>query len=384
MTTTAIQSPKRGAIPSPRSVLAAATPHVAIAAAPPNYLVKPQQISMWGNDVHGDCVTAEEAFAKACNKPEIFIADAEVITWATQHGVLEGAYLTQVMQFMQSDGFRQNGSIDDDGPYFSVNWTDPAILQSAISTGPVKIGVAANQLETAWHSTGGHTGWFGTGFQRDTAEDHCVSLCGYGTLAWLAQQLGVQVPSGLNGSQQGYALFTWNSIGIIDVPSMVAITEEAWLRKPTTVIVMASATIAWGNSLQYDTGGPNAVALDDNGNAVEVHVGTNRLFYRVGKVDFASHTIAWGNSFQYDTGGPNAVALDNSGNAVEVHVGTNRLFYRVGKVDSANRTIAWGNSFQYDTGGPNAVALDNNGNAVDVHVGTNRLFYRVGKVNFAN
>jgi hypothetical protein len=41
-------------------------------------------------------------------------------------------------------------------------------------------------------------------------------------------------------------------------------------------------TFVWGPSIQYDTGGPNAVALDDHGNAVEVHVGTNRLFYRVG------------------------------------------------------------------------------------------------------
>jgi hypothetical protein len=37
-----------------------------------------------------------------------------------------------------------------------------------------------------------------------------------------------------------------------------------------------------GPSTQYDTGGHNAVALDDQSNAVEVHVGTNRLFYYVG------------------------------------------------------------------------------------------------------
>ena len=76
-----VQSPKRGAIPSPRSTLAAAVPHVARIGAPPNFIAKPQDISMWGNDVHGDCVTAEEAFAKACNNPEIFISDAEVIAW---------------------------------------------------------------------------------------------------------------------------------------------------------------------------------------------------------------------------------------------------------------------------------------------------------------
>jgi hypothetical protein len=67
------QSPKRGAIPSPRSTLAAATPHVATIGLPANFMMKPQRISMWGNDVHGDCVTAEEAFAKACHQPEIFI-----------------------------------------------------------------------------------------------------------------------------------------------------------------------------------------------------------------------------------------------------------------------------------------------------------------------
>ncbi|HME48301.1 hypothetical protein [Mycobacterium sp.] len=228
-------TPKRGAMPSPRSALAAASPHVPPTAPPPNSITAPGQVSFWGNDVHGDCVTAEEAFAKACNNPEIFIPDSEVITWATNHNVLEGAQLTAVLQFMETDGFSQNGSVYDDGPYLSVDWTNSTTLQSAISIGPVKIGIAADQIQTAWESTEGKTGWFATGFQTDSNLDHCVSLCGYGTLAWLAQQLNVQVPSGIDGTDQGYAMFTWNSIGIIDVPSMLAITEEAWLRNPTTV-----------------------------------------------------------------------------------------------------------------------------------------------------
>ena len=89
------QSPKRGAIPSPRSELASATPHAVVIGAPPNFITVPAHISMWGNDVHGDCVTAEEAFAKACNSPEIFIPESDVISWATRHGVLEGAGITQ-------------------------------------------------------------------------------------------------------------------------------------------------------------------------------------------------------------------------------------------------------------------------------------------------
>jgi hypothetical protein len=215
--------------------LAAATPHTSLVGAPPNFLTIPRQLSSWGNFDHGDCVTAEEAFAKACHQPEILISDQEVIRWAAKHGVLEGAYLHQVMQWMQRDGFHQGEHAFDDGQIYSVDWTNASVLNSAISKGPVKVGVAATQLETAWRTTNGQTGWFGLAFQNDHAEDHCVSLCGYGPLAWLAGQLKVAVPAGTDGTKLGYAMFTWNSIGIVDQRSMIAITHEAWLRDPTTV-----------------------------------------------------------------------------------------------------------------------------------------------------
>lgn len=89
-----LPTPKRGALPTPRSLLASATPHAALVGAPPNHIIIPPKLSIWGNDYHGDCVTAEEAFAKACYNGEIFISDQEVIGWATQHGVLEGAVST--------------------------------------------------------------------------------------------------------------------------------------------------------------------------------------------------------------------------------------------------------------------------------------------------
>ena len=254
--------PKRGAFPTQRNALAAATPHVAVAGAPPNFITIPSQLSFWGNYNNGDCVTAEEAFAKACNSPEIFISEDEVITWATNNGVLNGAYLPQVLNWMQTvgGGFFQNEYTYDDGPgpsppvspAYSVDYTNSATLQSAISQGPVKLGVAGDQLNTVWWNAGssqngGVSGWFATGFQRDTNYDHCVSLCGYGTLAWLAQQLSVQVPAGVDGTQPGYALFTWDSIGIIDVPSMLAITNEAWLRIPTTIILGPMVVFARGS-----------------------------------------------------------------------------------------------------------------------------------------
>jgi hypothetical protein len=227
---------KRGAIASPRHELAAAMPHMALAKVPAHHLFFPKKLSIWHNDITGDCVTAEEAFAKACHHPEIFITDDEVKTWATAHGWYDGANLIDVLKAMQKNGFKQGKHLYDDGAHYSVNWTDPATLQSALYHGPVKIGVAADQLETACRATNFKTGWFATGFKADQAEDHCVSLCGYGTMQWLAQQLNVQVPAGVHGDKPGYALFTWGGIGIIDVPSLNAITHEAWLRTPTTVV----------------------------------------------------------------------------------------------------------------------------------------------------
>jgi hypothetical protein len=55
-------------------------------------------------------------------------------------------------------------------------------------------------LETA--ATTGHSGWFATGYHDDANEDHCVSLCGYGNLLWLAQQLKVKVPNAIEGSNR--------------------------------------------------------------------------------------------------------------------------------------------------------------------------------------
>lgn len=228
----------RGAHPSPRHRLAAATPVRIVGPTPPQFLWKPVQLSMWLNATYGDCVTAEEAFAKACNNPEIFITDDTVLAWATANNVLNGADLTQVLDLMQSAGFSQDGNLYNDGPFNSVDWTNTTALQNAIAQGPVKIGVAADQLETAVGTSDPPvSGWVATGFTKDTNEDHCVSLCGYGTIAWLAAQLGVSVPDGIDGTQQGLGLFTWDSIGIIDWPSMLAITGEAWLRNPVTVVV---------------------------------------------------------------------------------------------------------------------------------------------------
>ena len=224
----------RGAIPSPRYRLAGATPHQITTVTPAWWLWEPAKLSMWLNDVDGDCVTAEEAFAKACNLPEIFITDNTVQVWATKNGVLNGAELTTVLDLMQTAGFSQDGVLFNDGPFKSVDWTDADILENAIAQGPVKLGVAADQLENAVPNPPTN-GWIATGFEPDTNEDHCISACGFGSIAWLSSQFGISVPDGVDGLARAYAVFSWDSIGIIDLPSLLAITGEAWLRSPVTV-----------------------------------------------------------------------------------------------------------------------------------------------------
>jgi hypothetical protein len=235
----------RGAIPSPRSELAAAVPHVPDPRIPVplSHLMWPEEMSSWNNYVYGDCVTAEEAFAKATASPQTFVPLATVVAWASAHGDLNGASLTAVMTTMQTDGFSYNNKTYGDGPFNSVNWTNAPILQSAIfSHGPVKIGVGAEDFQTNANGkvTPGTSGWAMCNYPKNLGEDHCTSLCGYGTLAELValfREHGVTVkappgmPTGLC-----YAMFTWNSIGIIDAQSLMNMTYEAWIRNPVTVI----------------------------------------------------------------------------------------------------------------------------------------------------
>jgi hypothetical protein len=241
----------RGAIPSPRHELAAAMPHIpdATISVPPSFLMWPVQMSSWNNYTYGDCVSAEEAFAKATAAPQTFIPEATVVAWATAHGYLNGANLTSVMTTMQTHGFPFNKKTYDDGPYNSVNWTNPGILQSAIfSHGPVKIGVAAEYFQSAAPNqhgvvTPGTSGWAIYNYPPTNAqqEDHCVSLCGYGTLAELVglfqknHKVTVHPPKGMP-TGLCYAMFTWNSIGIIDQQSMLHMTHEAWIRHPVTIV----------------------------------------------------------------------------------------------------------------------------------------------------
>lgn len=231
----------RGAIPSPRHRLAGAIPHRIVGATLSQVFWKATQLGMYLNDVDGDCVTAEEADAKAC-VPGVVITDETVLAWATAGGFLNGADLISVIDAMQTGGFVQDGQTYDDGPPISVDWTNEAVLNNALSIGPLKIGVAADQLEAAVDANNDLSGWFATGFTADPNEDHCTGLRGFGSFAYLADQIsaayGVEatVPSSLDPTTPGWAMFTWKSLGVIDWPSLQAICAECWLRNPVTIV----------------------------------------------------------------------------------------------------------------------------------------------------
>jgi hypothetical protein len=227
----------RGARPTPRHKLLAAHPHIRRATFPAQYAIVPTQLSMWGNSQYGDCVSAEEAYAKAvwsimCGLAETF-PEQEVIAWAEKNGFLNGADLTDVMTAMAKSGFVVGGTNYSDGPYTGVDYSNESILQSAISQGPVKIGIDADALSSG---AGNGNGWFSTGGTpyQFTNEDHCTGLSGYGTAAFLFGALNMPVPSGVSPTATGYLLFTWSSIGFVDHAWIMSTCGEAWLRNPTT------------------------------------------------------------------------------------------------------------------------------------------------------
>lgn len=226
----------RGAKASPRWKLQSTPPHRVGKTAPPSqFAVVPPKLSMWYNDQYGDCVTAQEAFAKAawsvqCGLPELLVPDAEVKRWASKYGFLNGANLTEVMDKMKVDGFTVDGKNYKDGPYYGVDFSKEPVLQSAIYTGPVNIAIDADALPSG---AGNKSGWYAVGGGRFPNTDHCVALSGYGTAEFLYQKLGVTTPTALAG-KSGYLLFTWNTIGFVDHAWLMGTCVEAWVRNPTT------------------------------------------------------------------------------------------------------------------------------------------------------
>ncbi len=228
----------RGAKPNPRHRLLSISPHTVLQTPPPQFAVVPPQLSMWDNDKDGCCVTTEEAFGKAvysiiCGLPELFVPVQEVVRFASKHGFLNGATLTDVMDVMKSsDGLSVNGTLYHNGAYTGVDYSNEIVLQSAISTGPVKVAIDADALPSG---AGKQQGWFSTSNQHYGNTDHCISFCGYGRADYLYQQLKVPLPANLPANTPGFLAFTWSTIGFVTRDWVLGTVVEGYVRTPTTV-----------------------------------------------------------------------------------------------------------------------------------------------------
>jgi hypothetical protein len=234
---------KRGAIPSPRHKLASAMPFkpsLPSTEYPPSWIIVAPQYSMWLNDEIGDCVSAEECanvanFTYNKTKNELIIPDNVLNAWVRKYHYANGADLQDVMNTMAQDGIVDNTTKCTDGPFTAIDWTNDTHLCAAIyeSQSNVKIAIASSQLDDT--NAGNANGWMLLDAKQDTKYDHCVGLCGYGTLAELCKVLNVAVPSGQSTTQLCYLMYTWSTVGIVNRTSLVNITGEAYLRNPSSV-----------------------------------------------------------------------------------------------------------------------------------------------------
>ncbi len=231
----------RGAKPSPNHILAAASPYRVLAAPVPQFGVAPSKLDPWGNAQYGDCVSAEEAAAKAwwsvyCGLDETFATGAEVVAFARKWGWLNGAYLTEVMDKMISAGKSIGGKAYTDGHYNSVDYSNELVLQASLDPtdgtgGPTKIAIDADALPPG---AGNQMGWVATSGKQFSNTDHCVSVFGYGRADYLYDLLKVTRPSALSSSTPGYLLYTWATIGFVSHDWLMGTCTEAWVRNPTT------------------------------------------------------------------------------------------------------------------------------------------------------
>ncbi|MEM6479591.1 MAG: hypothetical protein AAF647_11170, partial [Pseudomonadota bacterium] len=181
----------------------------------------PDGIESWKNFAFGDCVTAEEAFAKAA---DINVGNRFVLTNETVVGraylsdALNSKWLTDTLGELQKNGFRSGGYEYRNGTFTYIqrqgDTLDIPTLQTAIANkGPVKIAMSAGTFgEGTGSVTYGENGWLIFGGPSGKPYNHCVSICGYGSYDYLKAQFQAQgVTLADNASKPAgmyYALFT--------------------------------------------------------------------------------------------------------------------------------------------------------------------------------
>ena len=165
------------------------------------------------------------------------------------------------------------------------------------------------------------------------------------------------------------------SFGIIDVDSQTI----SWQSSGTISIDPISGISL--NSVSMDNKGHFVVSYNDDSNNIYFVMGLLDTGYR-GSNQEQNFSIPWSKCVQYDTGFGNRISMNNHGNFVEVHNGGSKLYYYLGKFDFANQTYHMGPSRLYDADYGASVGIDDQSRFVAVHNYSNNLYYRAGTLVF--
>ncbi len=229
-----------GHFPSPNHELASARPFRASGPTPESWTAWPIRIGTWKSKTLATSNWAEEAFAKACAEPRIFIPPEVVEATARACGS------SNFSAFMQQHGFRIGAKAYLSGPYFSIDWTNAKTLNSAIATvGPVKIVGACREFTQAYALKSSLKLSEGSELNSTHAplSRICASVFGYGPTSMLLESFnrhGMRVDfSPRTSDKAGYVIFVGGTIGLVDRNWLLSSTSEAWVRDPITIIEAA-------------------------------------------------------------------------------------------------------------------------------------------------
>jgi hypothetical protein len=238
-------------------------------------------LSYWLNQQDGDCVTAEQCYnidlaSTIATGTGYVVSDNDVLSFARKYGLLNGADLAQVDSIMQTNGLpTSDGKLFKVGATAAVDWTNYEEVCAATieAKGSLQMAIAAGQLESAADDSKVFN--YAFNFSQDGNADHCTGLgAGYGTAqqcldalnafytnllvkhgkiitcrletsssgekVWRAQTLTSfspqSLPSGVDPNTPSFVMFSWNRLWIISAQSVTAITDEMYIRQPSSIM----------------------------------------------------------------------------------------------------------------------------------------------------
>ena len=194
----------------------------------------------------GDCDSAEEC--QAINTAwDVLIQPTVLQEWLNKHGYARGAYSTDVLKTMASEGITNDGTNYKDGPYTLIDPKNLQQIQTALATctdggnprTAIKLDIAAAQIDAQVDLTKPFS--FITNCSPDGNVNHCTNAAGYGTAADLLMILNTNynasltLPLALLPQTPSLLHYTWGQYQIADATSIANIAHVGYLRTPGSI-----------------------------------------------------------------------------------------------------------------------------------------------------